>query len=976
MTVRIFQDISLSDGEQAIRQSIPAILDRAQELRLFSRKWSLAELQLDADDFAWLCDWASNLSGRTLHLWLEDNPWYTFRVGSRECTCSTALGILLLLFTTETARRKATEGFLWSIFQHNCFPPSTTRTLYAGGQPTRTHKDALEAGARWLNLRHVFGIEGLQNWFDTVYLQFGFTYKGFQRRLPEWLVGQGGTQAIQHLLDGSMKSDTFRALWDDLRNFRRKNIKADLMRARLANNPWILPEWIEELLIQATAKIELGEGSEAASTQANDDIDPFISEPILRWDPPKAPEFVCYVSNIAQFELSDPLYYVMINGRAYTQLQRSPDGVYVFHPSEEIALPTTLPILVATLISSAGQVIASNTLTLWDTNDEVIVFRASSGKRIDVWQDMMRPEAAYSLITAPDTTLVPEPQYWHKLDAPGTTLWFVNAGWPASLSLQLDGQLLWQPNMKDLTKGEEPRWARSIDIALYDTSQQIAFGDVVRAIIYYPDDIFVSFIRLNSKPIDFIVGDNGSVITEPVVVSPDMLFHGTHLAELSFTIGVRKEVSSARVTRAVNVEVIGAAILSIQGWIALQPDRTMTVEQAKTFPVQIFRPHIKQWALLEGDSWVGRPRPTPHPIGSLAGLGAPVKLRLGPYNAIDPDAPLVREVMNRGIIDSVRKNHERDDFSYTIQLTYPIELDEHHEVIIWDEDGLLHIGNPDYFLVQVRGTPTWVLELPGSAVRPLVIAIAYDGVRLGAWWEDSWSNVLQHQQTQDLQTVATMMRWFQLPILSDRDLPQVQQLVQQAGSRILPLWLSDTLSHPHLRWVSEDERWLSAIRIVFKNWGPSDMAARRLVTQLGGTSEHLEEPLTRTAWRLLRVDPLLMGRILQKFVREVYLPQFGVKGTQSLFRTLVSTLAESASDQEVLQQKNALLETTSDTMGSIDTNFIRRGLLDPALRLFQRKATTSIEENNIALALSIEPFRRLLGIRILEYIAQSVATRR
>ena len=261
-------------------------------------------------------------------------------------------------------------------------------------------------------------------------------------------------------------------------------------------------------------------------------------------------------------------------------------------------------------------------------------------------------------------------------------------------------------------------------------------------------------------------------------------------------------------------------------------------------------------------------------------------------------------------------------------------------------------------------------------MRPLVIAIAYDGVRLGAWWEDNWSNMLQHQQTQDLQTVATMLRWFQLPILSDRDLPQVQQLVQQAGSRILPLWLSDALSHPHLRWVSEDERWLSAVRIVFKNWGPSDMAARRLVTQLGGTSENLEELLTRTAWRLLRVDPLLMGRILQKFVREVYLPQFGVKVTQSLFRTLVSTLAESASDQEVLQQKNALLETTSDTMGSIDTNFIRRGLLDPALRLFQRKATTSIEENNIALALSIEPFRRLLGIRILEYIAQSVATRR
>ena len=973
--MRIFQDISPRDGEQTIQQSIPALLERAQELKLFSRKWSLAELQLDADDFAWLCDWANNLSGRTVHMWLENNPWYTFRVGNRECTCATALGILLLLFTSEIARRKATEGFLWSIFQHDCFPPSTTRTLYAGGQPTRAHKDALEAAARWLNLRHVFGIEGLQNWFDTVYLQFGFTYRGFQRRLPEWLVGQGGTQAIQHLLDGSLKSDTFRALWDDLRNFRRKNIKAELMRARLANNPWILPEWIEELLTQAIAKIELGEGSEAASTQASDYIEPFVSEPILRWDPPKAPEFTCYVSNIAQFELSELLYYVMINGRACTQLQRSPDGVYIFYPSEEIVLPATLPILVATLISSTGQVIASNTLTLWDVNDEATAFRASSGKRIDGWHDMMRPDAAYSLITAPDTTLVPEPLFWYKLDASGTTLSFISAGWPASLSLQLDGQLLWQPNMKDFAKGEEPRWTRSIDIALYDTSQQIAFGDAVRAIISYPEDISITFIRLNSKPIDFMEGDNGSVITEPVIVSPDMLFHGTHLAELSFTIGVRKEASTARVTRAVNVEVIGAAILSIQGWTVLQPDTTMTVEQAKTFPVQIFRPHIKNWALLEGDSWVGRPRPTPYPIGSLAGLGAPVKLRLGPYNAIEPDALLVREVMNRGIIDGIRENEERDDCSYTIQLMYPIELDEQHEVIIWDEDGLLHIGNPDYFLVQVRGTLAWVLELPDSAARPLVIAIAYDGVRLGAWWEDNWSNILQRQQEQDIQTVATMLRWFQLPILSERDLPRIQQLVQQAGSQILPLWLSDALSHSHLRWAGEDDRWLSAVRIAFKHWWPSDMAARRLVTQLGGTDENLEESLTRAAWRLLRVDTLLMGKMLQKFVPTVYLPQFGVKVTQLLFRTLVSTLAGSASDHETQQQKNALLETTSDTMG-IDVNFIRRGLLDPALRMFQRKSTTAMEENNIALALSIEPFRRLLGIKILEYLAQSVVTRR
>lgn len=974
--MKIFQGIPARDGEKTIREGIAAILERAQEQRLLSRKWSLAELQLDTEDYNWLCDWAQNLSGKMVQIWLEERPWRPLSVGTLTCTYSAALGSLLLLFAAETARRKATEGFLWSIFQQESFLKSTTHILYAGGQPTRIHKDALEAAARWLNLRHVFGIEGLQNWFDTVYLQFGFTYRGFLRRLPEWLVGQGRTQAIQHLLDGSMKSETFRTLWDSLRNFRRKNIKAEQMRSRLASNPWILPEWIDEVLTQATARIELGEGTETTSSEANDYVEPFVTEPILRWDPPKPPEFICFVSNIAQFELLDPLYYVMINGRVHTQLQRSSDGIYVFYPSEEIVLPTALPILVATLISSTGQVIASNTLTLWDMNEEITVFRALSGKRIDVWQDMMRAETAYFFITAPDISLEPASPYWCKLDAQGTILSLINAGWPASMNIQLNGQMLWQPNMKGLIKGEEPRWTRSVDIFFYDTPNQVSFGDVIQATIHYPNDISVSFIRLGSKPINFTEQDAESITTEPIIVNPDMLFHGSHLAELSFTIGIRKEASFARITRTLSIEFVGAAMLSMQGWTALQPETTMTVEQAKTFPVQIFRPKIKNWALLENDAWIGRPHLTPHPIGSLAGLGAPVKLRFGPYNAIEPDTLLVREVVNRGIIADLELDYKGDDRSYLIHLSYPIELDELHKVVIWDENGQLHIDNSDYMLVQVRGTASWVLELPDTAARPLVIAIAYNGVWIGVWWEKDWSKVLQRRYLQDVKTVATMLRWFHLPILSDQYLSQVQLLVKHSGSYILPIWLSDTLSQSDLRWASADDQWLSAVRTVFKYWQPSDMASRRLVTQLGGTDENLEELLLRTAWRLLRVDPLLMGKVLQRFVSDVYLPQFGPSATHTLFRTLLSTFAESASDNDMQRYKTSLLEVTSDTMGDVDVNFIRRGLLEPALRVFSGKSIKTLEENNIALALSIEPFRRLLGITVLEHIAQSIATRR
>lgn len=974
--MRVFQDISSESKDKTIQKAITAILERAQELHLLSRKWSLAELQLDIDDFTWLCNWIGNLSGKAVRMWLEEHPWYTLRIGNRECRYSTALGILLLLFTAETARRKATEGFLWSTFQQDCFLASTTRVLYAAGQPTRAYKDALEEGARWLNLRHVFGIEGLQHWFDTVYLQFGFTYRGFMRRLPEWLVVQGRTQAIQHLLDGPMKSDTFCILWDDLRNFRRKNIKVEQLKSRLANNPWVLPEWIDELLTQAVARIELGSGADIDDADSSNHMEPFVTEPILQWDLPNTPQFLCYVTNIAQFELSEPTYHVMINGRVYIQLQGSADGIYELHPSEEISLPTTFPILVATLISSTGQVIASNTLTLWDRNEEINVFRASSGKRIDVWQDMMRTEVAYYLITAPNVTVVPESTYWHKLDSQGTRLSLLNAGWTASMNVELDGQLLWQPNMNNLTKEEEPRWARSVDITLNNTSNQISFGDAVQATIHHAKNVQIAYIRIGSKPINFTDETRESTITEPIVISPDMLFHGSHLAELYFTFGVRKEGSFTRITRALSIEVVGAAILSNYGWTALRPDTTITVEQANTFPIQVFRPNIKNWALLEGDSWIGRPHLTPHPIASLAGLGASMKLRLGPYNAIEPDILLVNEVINRGIIADVQPNDEHDDISYTIDLTYPIEIDELHEVIIWDEDGQFHINNPDHTLVQVRKAASWILEMPDTAARPLAIAIAYNGIRLGAWWENDWSDMLQQQDKQDIKTIATMLRWFQLPILSDQSLTKMQQFVRRSGNAILPVWLSDAPSQLNLRWSTADDQWLSAVRTVFKHWQPGDMAVRRVIMQLGGMDENLEEPLLRTVWRLTRVGPLLMGKVLRPFLSNVYLPQFGISATHKLLRRLQSTLAEAINESDLHQKETELLNTISDTMGYVDPHFIRRGLLEAALRAFNNKAITPLEENNIALALSIEPFRRLLSIKVLESIQQNISSRR
>src|SRR6202035_3125425 len=109
----------------------------------------------------------------------------------------------------------------------------------------------------------------------------------------------------------------------------------------------------------------------------------------------------------------------------------------------------------------------------------------------------------------------------------------------------------------------------------------------------------------------------------------------------------------------------------------------------------------------------------------------------------------------------------------------------------------------------------------------------------------------------------------------------------------------------------------------------------RIVGKLGGSSETSEELLLKTAWKLLRVDPLLMGKVLQTYVRNVCIPQLGVASTRKLIRTIAATFAESSTDTNLYQYELSLLEQVSNTMDYTDTQFIRRGLIVPALNSFR-----------------------------------------
>lgn len=217
-----------------------ALVKRAQSRSLLDRRtsWSLVELELDQEDYSWLCGWARVLTPGIAQDCLERGQWKRFETAIGACSEATGIGILLLLFSVEFARREASERVLWFVVCHSDFREETRKVLFSQNHPTRSFKDAIELAARWLKLRHVFGIEGLQNWYDTLYLQLGFTHAGFHNRLPEWLVGHYPTFAMQQLLNGPMQSESFLSLWQILGMYRRDQMTDAQMRRRLQECSW------------------------------------------------------------------------------------------------------------------------------------------------------------------------------------------------------------------------------------------------------------------------------------------------------------------------------------------------------------------------------------------------------------------------------------------------------------------------------------------------------------------------------------------------------------------------------------------------------------------------------------------------------------------------------------------------------------------------------------------------------------------
>lgn len=980
--MEVFKDLPEGTDDEVMKAAMVAILRRAEQLRVISTAWSLAELRLDHDDFTWLCAWAKQLKYGITRRYLREGQWQRFQIDHEVYSHAECMGLLLLLIACEVARREADERGLWVAIRKS-FSPDAHDILFIQGAPTRYHKDALELASRRFGLRHVFGIEGLQNWYDTISLQFGFSRHGFQHRLPEWLAWQG-TFAVQRLLEGSMQSKSFKLLWDTLRQFRQKNITEGQCQTRLKSNPWILPEWMEELLRLARTKphLESKVGVQSSNTLVEEQAEPFLDEPLLHCEPSSTPRFTSQIANLATLDLTDERYEVVIAGKSYARLIRQADGTYSAEPSEIITLPTTRPSLAANLLSDDGHVLQTLSLQLWDENEDVIAYKAKLGHRIDPWQDILHPSESYILQLSSDLTITPQPQYGQQLGR--TILYWLDSGWSVDTQVRLGDEVIWYPRLnRSMTSLAQMAAKIAPNVEVYlNNERMLHFGESLSFSIVHPTDVTIGFVRIGGQPIEFEATSDHDATTAPLELQPALFATQTE-AKVELHIGVKTTLGIVRIVKDTVLPCMGVALLTADGWKSIDQTLPLTTEQAHMQPAKVFLPERNQWSLFEGDLWIDRIWQHPRPIGTLTGLGATLMLRKGTYNVLEDPFVVTQTVINPAYvagIELLEDTNSSQDRTLRVHLTTHIEPDSNHSMLWWDSKGSFHTLSSLSSQLQ-DGVMWWQTVLPSHLTQPLAIAIAYKGSRLGAWWDTHWSDILREQKIAAPSLIAAMLRWFQLPLLSTDHCEDVEDFIAIYPVEIFSAWIADNAPrHPlAIQWTETGiiDGWLSTVRTLTQFWQPEVGIAQELVNAFIDDEVEdapLQEQMLQASWYLLRVSPLLMGSVLLAWVKERGLPTLGKKRTQNLIdhvgRSMVSIEA-SASSVVISKKEQELKRNVAREMG-VDENFLERSVIPQALNFFQGKAIYSLHLDNINVACNNEQFRRFLGMHILKCISQTI----
>jgi len=973
--MELFQAIPVDRGDETIRAALAATINRARENQLTTDGWSLAELKLDNRDVEWLCGWARALDDVTAKRWLLPEPADTASVMLP--VRRAAIGVLLLLLTAEQARRIAGRDDDWLVAPSSSFNESIRNLLFSGNQPTELYINSLMQASERLHLRQNGGWTTPHSEHENIALQIALTEADLVERWPRWLRGETVPEHIARLLETESGSHSFRQLWQTCCDFLESVLSETDLRAALTASPWILPQWID-LMVRA---LEFHRQEIARVMRAE-----ALTMPL--------PVEVAAIETGSQFELGGIFDSLTPYGGVKTIIRATRA---ILARADKLGLRDRAWSLAELRANDCDYlwlrvwVKRLDVLTVWfgtetehrfnakcKDHKESVGYRAALGCLLLLWlsetvrrnvdegdlwtmihpddfdqavaAELFRKNQPSGFLREAMAAAVRELNLRHALDD-SVQCWrdtvflqfgFSQSGFNRHLPTWLSG-LSGQMDMRALREllGEE--------------KGSTSFRTLWETLGAFRQD------RISEGQVRRLIAGSEWILPEWV----DEL-----------VVAARRQPEFEQKADAVTPElpptllnsITRAARLTANGWQALTGEEVLTIEEAKSSLFRI-KPPVKRdergewirWAVMEGEELATRWEETDQRFNALRGWGAPLTLRSGPFDNPKDEFCIAASIIDRGLIEDAVCESPADGAARWLRLKVAghVEPSDRHFIVWWNENGEVGKLWPDSCEEADDGW-WWVCKVPEGINRFIAVAIARDGLRLGAWWEENWAELLLPVMRQEPLLAAALLRWFRLPLLSEKVAAAIRDGGQRQAPAFLAAWLKDYGLPEWLRAEVMDDRALSALRSVFRQWWPNpEMACQVLMTLANAVQPNeVNANLREVAKMLCQVDPLLLAAILKVGKEQILLG--------SSFEVRLG-LAVCETKAECDARKQALMTDCAEQWG-VDRSSIQAGLLDGAARWLGGYELHRHEASNLALAAQIEQGRLLLALHLLERI--------
>jgi hypothetical protein len=741
----VFQNINPC-ATKATQEAISALFQSAIDkgfLEPNASAWSICELRLSEEDWDWLQEWALHLQESEAKRWVSLHHDFQFQLGCETLSSITAFGLLLLAFCAESVRRDGTEEQFWPAVRTNSsrahrFHHCHDLLFGEGGAPRGCVRRAIRRAAfRW-NLRHCFRDEDEQEYIGTIRLQFGFTLKGSDR-LPYWLYGYGWPAPVRDLVrHPRMKSASFGRFWNDLHDLRDNKLTPDAWRVQNITSPWILPQWAEQISCSALEYSTLHKIGNTRTGAKNERISQSLS---AIWDtqaPLSSPSFLNEPT--LGLEGRDPVFRVAAlpfdapvdapylgNGALSLYIENELVGSWIqqgkgrrFVPLiNEFDLPFIEPELTARLVFAEQNVVAKQTLYLWDKQDGFGWWNLRTKRRCDVWKTVPNPETQYALLVDADLSVEPFPTQWSEIA--GRQFLLPDSTWFSNAHILESGTPFWKP-----ITDPEPNWTQNFALYILNLNEGLRLGQPWSLGVRNFEPSGVREIRWGGRILAH--EENSHVWIAPPLTTQNITSFVTLEIDLETRTGQKATVlRRLRIPlRAVMWREVGSRTLPYSRpnpWNIAEANEPWCMGQEREW--KIWGEWSETARVCEGEIPFASIPQRPRALRPHQKIGAEISVRQAPFGDEDVLLKVASSVRDNGVLYAFQRKAIGE---VHLHFDRTIELDESYQVVVWGERGALCVAKGSE--IQPRGQK-WLVPFSFSHEKAPVLGV---GVAFGGFW--------------------------------------------------------------------------------------------------------------------------------------------------------------------------------------------------------------------------------------------------